>query len=371
MSRLFGFLALALIPLPAFASDSLGISTGSYLLNLGIVAAILLGLWIYSNHLVKSRLNPSGAPQRIKLLERHILDPRRSLLVVEIGKRRWLVGMSEQQFNPIGELSEEDWPEIPTPEAPLAQDKKRWWQIGLGLVLALGFTLPSYAADTALLNTFDLRAPLSSPGMSTPLQLIFVMACLTLLPFLVMMTTSFVRSIIVLSFLRQALGTQGVPPNQVLVGIALFLALFTMSPVWTAINRDALQPYLQHTLTQEQAFTKAVEPLHGFMVRQTNQAELGFFIRLANAPAPETPKDVPIHVLIPAFLVSELATAFKIGFLVYIPFLVIDLVVANTLMALGMSMLPPQMISTAFKILIFTLANGWHLIMQALVQSFR
>jgi flagellar biosynthetic protein FliP len=221
------------------------------------------------------------------------------------------------------------------------------------------------------LNAFDLRAPISSPGLSSPVQLILVMATLTLLPFIVMMTTSFIRTVIVLSFLRQALGTQGVPPNPVLIGIALFLALYTMAPVWASIDQNALQPYMKKTINQEVAFNRAVVPLHDFMARQTSQPELAFFLRLSHTNVPNSVADVPMHVLIPAYLVSELGTAFKIGFFVYIPFLVIDLVVANILMALGMSMLPPQMISTAIKILIFTLANGWHLIIQAIVQSFK
>lgn len=346
-----------------------------YLVNLGVIGVFLTLMVLLSNRMLKARLE-GESKGRIKLFERMMVDPKRSFAVIGVGPRRWLVGMTDNHMDAIAELSAEDFPE---PEAKSEQNetnKPSWWRwLGLGCLLLPFLAHPALAAPAApttnLLNTFDLRAPLSSPGLSTPLQLVFVMASLTLLPFLVMMTTSFVRTVIVLSFLRQALGTQGVPPNPVLIGIAIFLALFTMSPVWSTIDQNALQPYLKKTISQEVAFTRAVEPMQEFMVRQTSQPELAFFTRLANSPLPDTPKDVPLHVLIPAFMVSELATAFKIGFFVYIPFLVIDLVVANILMALGMSMLPPQMISTAFKILIFTLANGWHLIIQAIVQSFR
>lgn len=236
-------------------------------------------------------------------------------------------------------------------------------------MIALMAPMPAEAA--ALLNQIDLRAPISNPGLTTPMQLIILMAMLTILPFLVIMTTSFTRTIIVLSFLRQAMGTQTIPPNPVMIGLALFLAIYTMNPVWTAIDQNALQPYLHHQMDQATAISDAVTPLRDFMIRQTDEHELAFFVRLAHEPDPRTPNDVPIQVAIPAFMISELATAFKIGFVIYIPFLVIDLVVANVLMALGMSMLPPQMISTSIKVLIFTLADGWHLIAQAVVASFR
>ena len=222
-----------------------------------------------------------------------------------------------------------------------------------------------------LLSVVDLRAPIDNPGLTTPMQLIFALALLTVLPFLVIMTTSFMRTIIVLGFLRQALGTQTIPPNPVMLGLALFLALYTMNPVWSAIDKDALQPYLAKRIDQPTAISRAIAPMQGFMMRQVHEQELAFFLRITKQPVPENRDDVPLLVTIPAFMISELTTAFKIGFIIYVPFLVIDLVVANVLMALGMSMLPPQMISTAFKILVFSLANGWHLIAQAIIASFR
>jgi flagellar biosynthetic protein FliP len=223
---------------------------------------------------------------------------------------------------------------------------------------------------TTVMNAVDLRAPLESPGLSTPLQIMFLMAALTVLPFLVMMTTSFLRTVIVLSFLKQAMGLQNVPPGQVIIGMALFLAMYTMSPVWDVMNKNAIEPFLNHQITQEVAIKKAAEPLEAFMIKQTNQAELSFFLRLAHAPDPQTPADVPFHVAAPAFMISELATGFKIGFIIYLPFVVVDLVITNIIMALGMQQLQTQTLAPPFKVMIFSLANGWHLVIEALVRSF-
>lgn len=367
------------------------LSLTGYLIQLLIVGTLTLGLGYLALKFTKNKLSPITRGKGIKILERLPIDPKRSLMIVGVGERRWLVGMGESEFNTLAELNPED---LPTTESggdfgKLVQDSephvpprfnlnRLFRQIGLGLAVVLFtalFVAPMAYAQTPLpanpLMNWDLRAPLDTPGMATPVMLIFLLSGLSILPFLVIMTTSFMRTIIVLGFLRQALGTQSIPPNPVLLGIALFLTMFTMAPVWETIDKTALQPYMNKQINQQVMFDRAQMPLREFMLRQVNPNELGFFVKLSRTPAPQTPNDVPIHVIIPAFMVSELATAFKIGFIIYVPFLVIDLVVANTLMALGMSMLPPQMISTAFKILIFSLANGWHLILQAIVQSFK
>jgi flagellar biosynthetic protein FliP len=242
-------------------------------------------------------------------------------------------------------------------------------------VLAQNGPLPTRpvtpANPTNLLDSIDLRKSMSLEELGTPLQLIVFMSLLTVLPFMFIMTTSFIRTIIVLSFLRTAMGTQTNPPNQVVVGIALFLTLYTMSPVWDRINNDAIVPYLDNKITQSIAVERGLTPIKTFMLKHTSKQELGFFIRLANEPKPQRPSDVPLHVVVPAFMVSELTTGFKMGFVLFLPFLVIDLVVANTLLALGMMMLSPVTISLPFKILVFTLADGWFLILQAIVMSFR
>lgn len=222
-----------------------------------------------------------------------------------------------------------------------------------------------------ILNSVDLRAPLQTPGLSTPLQIMFMLAALTLLPFLVIMTTSFVRTVIVLAFLKQAMGLQNIPPAQVIIGMALFLTMFTMSPTWEKMNANGIEPFLNNKINQEQAFKAAGAPLQEFMIKQTSQQELSFFLRLAKVPDPKTPADVPFHVAVPAFMVSEVTTGFKIGFIIYLPFIVIDLVITNVIMALGMQQLQTQMLAPPFKVMIFSLANGWHLVIEALVKSFR
>ena len=203
------------------------------------------------------------------------------------------------------------------------------------------------------------------------LQIIFFLTILALAPSLLIMMTSFTRIIVVFSFLRHALGTQQMPPNQLLVGLALFLTFFVMSPVWTQINHDALQPYLKGELAQQEAFDKGIQPIRAFMLRQTNEKDLGLFVRMAEMPKPNDVSEIPTHLIMPAFVISELKLAFQIGFLLYIPFLVIDMIIAGLLMSMGMLMLPPVMISLPFKILLFTLADGWHLIVSSLISGFK
>jgi flagellar biosynthetic protein FliP len=196
------------------------------------------------------------------------------------------------------------------------------------------------------------------------------MTVLTLAPAILIMMTSFTRLIVVFSFLRQALGTQQMPPNQLLVGLALFLSFFIMSPALTEINQNSLQPYLAGTISQEQALTAGLSPLRRFMFNQTRGKDLALFTKLAKMETPKTRADVPTMVLIPAFVISELKTAFQIGFILYLPFLVIDMVAASVLMAMGMMMLPPVVISLPFKLMIFVLVDGWELIVGSLVRSF-
>lgn len=203
------------------------------------------------------------------------------------------------------------------------------------------------------------------------LQIIALLTILTLAPSILILTTAFTRIIVVLSFTRSALATQNMPPNPVLVGLALFLTFFVMAPTWGKINTEALQPYLKGELTQAQALDRGQEPLREFMLKQTSQKDLALFINLSKQPRPTTEKDIPTYVIIPAFAVSEITTAFKIGFLIFVPFVVIDMVVAATLMSMGMLMLPPMMISLPFKILLFVMMDGWHLVVQYLVLSFK
>jgi len=206
--------------------------------------------------------------------------------------------------------------------------------------------------------------------LSLSLQILLLMSLLTVLPSLILMMTSFTRIIIVLSILRQALGLQQTPPNQVLVGLALFLSLFVMRPAVDQINATAYKPYGEGRISIEEAVSRSGNVLHGFMIRQTRSTDLKLFANLAKARPFARPDDVPFSILLPAFVTSELKTAFQIGFLIFLPFLIIDLVVASTLMALGMMMLSPNIVSMPFKLLLFVLVDGWALTMGSLAASF-
>ncbi|TDJ50473.1 MAG: flagellar type III secretion system pore protein FliP [Nitrospina sp.] len=206
--------------------------------------------------------------------------------------------------------------------------------------------------------------------LSTALQIMLLLTVLTLAPSILILMTSFSRFVIVLSFLRQAMGTQQTPPTQVLIGLALFLTFFVMSPVLTEINDKALQPYLNEEITQMKAFEIAQVPLKSFMLRQTREKDLALFVNMAPGEKPQTLDDVQMQSVVPAFVISELKTAFQIGFLIYIPFLILDMVVASILLSMGMMMLPPVLISLPFKLMLFVMVDGWHLTVGSLIKSF-
>jgi flagellar biosynthetic protein FliP len=229
---------------------------------------------------------------------------------------------------------------------------------------------PGAAAQTSALSKALGQVSGDGKSLSLSLQILVLMSLLTVLPSLILMMTSFTRIIIVLSILRQALGLQQTPPNQVLVGLSLFLTLFVMRPSIDAINAQAVTPYGAGQIPIETAISRSGDVLRGFMVRQVRQTDLKLFADLAHAPKFDKPQDIPFTILLPAFVTSELKTAFQIGFLIFLPFLVIDLVVATTLMSLGMMMLSPTIISMPFKLLLFVLVDGWALTMGSLAQSF-
>lgn len=217
---------------------------------------------------------------------------------------------------------------------------------------------------------FTLNSGEDGGNFAATLQILMVLTIITLAPSILIMVTSFTRIVIVLHFLRSALGTQTTPPNQILIGLSLFLTFFIMSPIFTQINANAIQPLSQNEITQEEAFRAGVEPLRTFMIEQTNTKDLKLFVDIAEISEINSLEDIPITVIIPSFIISELRKAFIIGFLVYIPFIVIDMVVASTLMSMGMMMLPPTIISMPFKILLFIMADGWNLIIGEVVKTF-
>lgn len=222
-------------------------------------------------------------------------------------------------------------------------------------------------------------APLISIGLdqgpdqgkvAVVMQIFMLMTVLSLAPSILIMLTSFTRIAIVFSLLRQAMGTNQLPPNQVVIGLSLFLTFYVMAPVWQQVNKEALQPLISKEINQKQAFDKAVVPIRNFMISQTREKDLALLVNVAKVDRPANVDDVPTTVLIPSFIISELKTAFQIGFMLYVPFLIIDMVVASVLLSMGMMMLPPIMVSLPFKLMIFVLADGWHLIVGSLVKSF-
>jgi len=214
-------------------------------------------------------------------------------------------------------------------------------------------------------------APAGNPSqVSTAIQVMLILTVLSLAPALLIMLTSFVRIVVVLSFLRQALGTMQTPPNQVLIGLALFLTYFIMSPVINQVRAEAWQPYMAKEISIDTAYDRASVPIKGFMLRQTRKKDLELFVGIAKIPRPRGPQDLPMEVVIPSFVISELNTAFQIGFMIYIPFLILDLVVASVLLSMGMMMLPPVVVSLPFKLMLFVLVDGWSLVVGSLVNSF-
>lgn len=210
----------------------------------------------------------------------------------------------------------------------------------------------------------------TGPQFTPSIQLLLALAGLSLIPFFIISVTSFLRLVVVFSLVRTAMGTQQVPPNTVIIGLSFFMTIFIMSPVWQRIETEAIKPLQKGQITQAQAFAKGLEPIREFMFRQTRQADLALFANFARLPKTEELSDIPTIVLIPAFIISELKTGFQIGFIIFLPFLIIDMVVANVLLSLGMFMLSPVMVSLPFKILLFVLADGWNLITRGLMSSF-
>lgn len=241
------------------------------------------------------------------------------------------------------------------------------------IIAILSFlVIPSAWSEPLPIPTINLNIGGSgeSGQVSTVLKLLILLTVLALAPSILIMLTSFTRIVVVFSLLRHALGTQQLPPNQIIIGLSLFLTFFIMTPVWDKVNTQALQPYFNNQISGEKAYELSAQPIREFMLKQTREKDIALFVKISRAKRPETPADVSLNVLIPAFVISELRTAFQIGFLIYMPFLVLDMVIASVLLSMGMLMLPPIMVSLPFKLLLFVLVDGWYLIVGSLVQSF-
>lgn len=249
--------------------------------------------------------------------------------------------------------------------------KIKSWFVPLFVIFAVLFgALSAHAQITYPSVNLGFKTTDNPNEVVSAIKLILILTVLTLAPAILIMMTGFTRIIIVFSFLRQAMGVQQMPPNQLLVGLALFLTFFVMAPAFNEINNNALQPYLAGSLPQEKALENALTPLRRFMFHQTREQDLALFVRLSKVEQPKTRADVPTMVLVPAFILSELKTAFLIGFIIFLPFLVIDIIAASVLMAMGMMMLPPVVISLPFKIMLFVLVDGWGLLVGSMVRSF-
>jgi flagellar biosynthetic protein FliP len=244
------------------------------------------------------------------------------------------------------------------------------WLLGLSVFVFWQLMAGAAYAQAPLLD-ISLGELTEGQSYSVALRLMILLTVLSLAPAGLVMLTSFTRIVVVLSFMRSSLATQQMPPNQVLIGLALFLTLFIMTPVFQVSYQDGIQPYMEGTISQEEAFTNTMAPIRDFMFSYTREKDLALFVRMADMERPRNFDDIPNHVLIPSFIISELKTAFQIGFVLFIPFLIIDMVVASILMSMGMMMLPPMMISLPFKLLLFVLVDGWSLLMQTLLMSFR
>ncbi len=250
--------------------------------------------------------------------------------------------------------------------------KRREGFILLGSIAFLLFmTSNALAAPLIPTVTVDVGTSGQPKDVAVTLQVMALLTILSLAPGILIMTTSFVRIVVVIGFLRNALSTQNVPPNQVVIALSLFLTFYIMAPYWGEANENGIQPYLAGQITQEEAIDNVAQPIREFMFKQTRESDLALFVNLSDAERPESQEDVSTFTLIPAFIISELKTAFQIGFMIYVPFIVIDMIVASTLMSMGMMMLPPVMISLPFKILLFVMVDGWHLLIKSLIVSFK
>jgi len=243
----------------------------------------------------------------------------------------------------------------------------------LAIIILTGLWLvDANSAVAQPLPGIDLNVqPTDEPAqVVNSIKILLMLTLLSLVPAFLLMMTSFTRIIVVLSLLRSAMGTQQTPPNQVIIGLALFLTVFVMLPVFRQVDDQAIKPYLANEISQQQALENGYAPLRSFMVKQTREKDLALFVDLSGMEKPRDEKSLPAGVLVPAFVISELKTAFQIGFMIFVPFLVIDMVVASTLMSMGMFMLPPVMISLPFKLLLFVMVDGWYLVVKTLVESF-
>lgn len=314
----------------------------------------------------------------IRLVATRALGGKRLVALVEVERERFLLGLTDDAVTCLGRLAplaapaDADDGAAPGLRADAGGSGRRLHGSLVGLVmLAVAATLAVASTAHAALPQMSFELGGNGDGLSTSIQLMVLFTLLSFAPALLIGVSAFVRIAIVLAFVRQAVGTQQMPPNQVIVALSLFLTFFVMMPTLREVNEQAVQPYLQEASPPLVALERGFQPLRAFMLRQTREKDLALFLGISQHARPDTPADVPPEIVIPAFMISELKTAFQISFMVYVPFLVLDMVVASILTSMGMITLPPVLISLPFKLMIFVLVDGWNLLISSLVRSFQ
>ncbi|MBZ0156345.1 MAG: flagellar type III secretion system pore protein FliP [Alphaproteobacteria bacterium] len=347
-----------------------------------VLLIVLGGIYVFLRLLKQKMLPRKGM---IEVVHYQALGPKKGIALIKVLNEYLVVGITEGSISLLSKpdpaavedsLREESvFKGLETDEASGAAERIRRLLRGKMPSLLTGLV---FVSGLLMHPSLSFAAPAAPPaggsglfGLSTPMELLVFLTLLSILPSLLVMVTSFTRIVVVLSFLRQALGTPQVPPTQVIIGLSLFVTLFIMAPVTDRIYNEAYIPYTKKEINGETALERAGVPLKEFMLRQTKEKELAFFLKLSKAERPARPMDLPLRVVVPAFAIGELKKAFEIGFLIFLPFLVIDMVVSSVLLSLGMMMLPPVMVSMPFKLLLFVLVDGWELIIGSLVGGFK
>lgn len=349
-------------------------SVSALLMVLGVLIALRLAL--------RGVLPRVSARRSVRVTESCALGGKQRLLVVEVDGERLLLGAGDGSIELLRELPPAPARESEEPAG--GPDVEGWWQtvrqvlrtagIGAALALCLVAAEPAFAQTVSTAGdgssvTLSLEGATAPDRISSTLQIVLLMTLLSVAPSLLLVATSFTRIVIVLSLLRQAMGIHQLPPNQIIVGLALFTTFYVMAPVGAEMKETAYDPYVAGEIGEEELLERGVKPVHTFMTQHTRESDLALFADLAGKTLPEDPADIRFSNLLPAFLISEIRTAFEIGFMVYLPFLIVDLVIASMLISMGMIVLPPIIISLPFKIMLFVLLDGWNLIIKALVSG--
>ncbi len=348
---------------------------GLELIKVTVALLIVLGGLYLLLRFLKQRVLPNKG--LIEIVQYQPFGPKKGVAIVKVLKEYLVLGIADESISLLSKPNPSDVEEAVKQQIEVRSQKSEVRIRDLLKRSKFFIFLCALSFVFCVLSSPVFAAPAPPPpaggflGLTTPLELLLFLTLLSILPAILVMTTCFTRIVVVLSFLRQALGTPQVPPTQVVIGLSLFITLFVMSPVVDRIYADAYQPYTKKEINAEEALNRAGVPLKEFMLKQTREKDLALFLKMSKSERPATPMDLPMRVVIPAFAIGELKKAFEIGFLIFLPFLVIDMVVASVLLSMGMMMLPPIMVSMPFKLLLFVLVDGWDLLIGSLIRGFK